>query len=65
MKHIAVAFLLAAFFFQNTVSANDPAYELRRTNYRATAVANLNDNALVIQAFENQPLDQPNLNYLI
>jgi hypothetical protein len=65
MKSNLFVLLFIATFCANGLFANDPAYELRRSSYISTALANFNDNAIVIQAYENQPLNMTALNNTI
>lgn len=55
-QYLWLVCLLCNFLWQAT-HANDPAYEQRRLNYISTGLNSLNDNAIVLQAYQNQPVD--------
>ncbi len=60
--------LLAVIFFACIVlpaTANNAAYEQRRTNYIATALANFDNDAITIQAYQSVPVDSSELNSLL
>jgi len=63
----ALVLLIAAtgvFCFQ-TVSATNPDFEQRRTEYISTALANPNNNVITIQAYQNGTVDAGYLNSLL
>jgi hypothetical protein len=54
--------LLLLFFPIIYCNANDTLYEQRRADYISTSLANFNDDALVLQAYQNVPLNLTQLN---
>lgn len=69
MKLPKQLFLLAAMFAfccnYNAAYGNNPGYQQRVTTYIANGLTNFNENALVLQAYENLPLDTPTLNSVL
>lgn len=47
------------------ICANDTAYTQRQADFRATALANFNNDAMVIQAYSGIPVDLPSLTALV
>lgn len=52
-------------FLHQSALANNPAYEQRQANYINTALANINEDAISIQAHEGIPLDSAMLQDLL
>jgi hypothetical protein len=59
-----VALLLLCCMFA-TAQANDTAYVNRQAAYRAISLANLDNDAMSIQAYEGVPVTIAELNYLV
>lgn len=63
MKSFRLFFLPVCMFVCCAGYGNNPAYQQRVNTYITNALTNFNENALVLQAYENLPLDTPSLTY--
>ncbi len=57
-----LSFITCLSVFCNSIYASNPAYTQRVNTYITNALANFNQNALPIQAYEGVPLDTASLN---
>ena len=57
--------LLFCFLCGSSSLHADPGFETRRTSYINTSLANLNNDALAIQAYKGLPLDVTRLNNIL